>query len=215
VGEGFDVGIVMYVFDGRYPIRDVKPGLHGQRTVRKVVVGPSVPIPETVRMIVDAKAGGEKIELLRLCAHGNSGGLILGSGLVPANVEALRPLQLHMDNGAAIRSKKVEIHGCGVASDTSVLKDDADPTHPNLADTLPGSYSGKRDRVGFGGQGYMFLLSVAVCVMAKAEGAVDVQVANNTFRYHGKTVIVDPNGEAQVIDSHSEASEPALVPDPG
>src|SRR5258707_11951132 len=27
VKEDFDVGIVMYVFDERYPIRDIKPGL--------------------------------------------------------------------------------------------------------------------------------------------------------------------------------------------
>jgi hypothetical protein len=208
------VGIVMYVFDERYPIRDVKPGLHGNKTVRKVFVGPQVPLPETVRMIIDAKSNGEKIELLRLCAHGNSGGLILGSGLVVGNVEGLRPLQSQMDNGAAIRSKKVEIHGCGVASDTSVLKDDADPIHPKVSDGVPGTFSGQRDRVGFGGRGYMLLLSIAVCVMAKVEGAVNLQVANNTFQYQGKTIIVDPNGEVQVITRQLEASGPALVPDP-
>src|SRR5262249_34729311 len=163
---------------------DVKPGLHGQKTVRKVFVGPTVPIPETVKMILDAKARSEKIELLRLCGHGNSGGLILGSGLVTANVDGIRPLQAHMADGAGLRSKRVEIHGCGVASDTSVLTDSADPTHPKPGDVLPGTWSGQRDRVGFGGRGFMFLLSLACTLMTKVEGAVNVQVANSAFQYH-------------------------------
>lgn len=207
------MGIVLYVFDERYPIREIKPGLHAQKTVRRLVVGPKVPIPETVRMIIDALASGEKIELLRLCAHGDSGGLILGSGLVSANTEGLRPLRLHMDTNAGLQSKKVEIHGCGVASDTSVLKPNTNPTHPGTGDVLPGSFSGQRDHVGFGGRGYMFLLSVAVCVMAKVEGAVNVQAANSGFRYQGQSVIVAPNGEFQVVASHLEASGPVLVPD--
>lgn len=207
------MGIVMYVFDARYPIRDVKPGLHGNKTVRKVVVGPTVPLPETVKKVIDALKSGETIELLRLCAHGDSGGLILGSGLVTGNVTGLGPLEPYMDKGEALRTKRVQIHGCGVASDTSILKDGADPVHPKLEDLLPGTYGGRRDRVGFGGRGYTFLLSVAVCLMTKVQGAVNFQSANPAFLYQGKTILVDPDGTTQVIEGRATGSGPALVPD--
>jgi hypothetical protein len=206
------MGIVMYVFDERWPDKEYAPGLHPGKTIRRVIVRQQMTLETVVAQILDGKARAEKMELLRLCAHGDSGGIWLGLGLKTQWTPSLAPLREHFVD--RLTDKKVEIHGCGVASDTSILKPSADLIHPRLEDTVPGTFGGQRDRVGFGGQGFMFLLSLAVVTMTRVEGAINVQAANRQFRYFGDSVIVWPDGQWARVTPASRTQGPPLLPDP-
>lgn len=202
----------MYVFDKRWPDKEYVTGSHQGKTVRRVIVAEDMYLPEVVKKILGAKPSHEKLELLRVCAHGDSGGIWLGRGLKAQWTPALEPLREHFVD--RLQGRKVEIHGCGVASDTSVLKPGADPFHPRLEETVPGHFGGERDRVGFMGQGHTFLLSIAVVTMAPVEGAINVQAADRRFTYFGDSVIVWPDGRTERVSRTSRAKGPPLLPDP-
>jgi hypothetical protein len=89
-------------------------------------VFPTQSIKTTVRdtksFIVKAnlgfQLGFQSVDMIRLCGHGNSGYLQFGEGLDESSAAEFSELALFIKPD--LYAVGVEIHGCGVGSDTSI-----------------------------------------------------------------------------------------------
>ena len=85
----------------------------------------------------------------------------------------------------------MELHGCGIASETHIVKSSASYRKPKSSELIPGTFTGKAD-----GRGLVYLKRVASVFGAQVVGAVNVQEAGpNNWRFEGDTVTVFPNGK--------------------
>jgi len=73
-----------------------------------------------VKQIKGLSQGVGQIKLLRICAHGNRGYVQLGKdGLTAGTAQKLNVLKPYFSSDPAAR---IEIHACGVASSTDIVK---------------------------------------------------------------------------------------------
>ncbi|KRE17273.1 hypothetical protein ASE66_30730 [Bosea sp. Root483D1] len=118
-------------------------------------------------------AGGNRIKVLRLLAHGNAGRFnfpgLKGRSSVAREYGGLR--------GAFAPLARIEIHGCGCASEEEL-------------DGHRGEYTGDPK-----GRGLLFLWAVARTFNVPVTGAVDTQGGWDGWSYSGVTVTISPAGK--------------------
>ena len=73
-------------------------------------------VRDTKGFIINAKLGYQSVDMIRLCGHGDSGKLQFGEGLNESNAGEFSELAPFMKRD--LYCDGIEIHGCGVASDT-------------------------------------------------------------------------------------------------
>ena len=145
-------------------------------------------VKDVVELILHA-AGGSQIQILRTVAHGNSG-VYFFPGLW--NAQAIDPEYTKLRQVLA-PTARYELHGCGVASETDVMKPGVAAEHPRREDSVPGTFSGRP-----GGAGLMYLRRVAQVFNVPAVGAINVQsIPGRSWRFEGDTITVFPNGKFQ------------------
>lgn len=133
---------------------------------------------DTKRFILDARLGAQSVDMIRLCGHGNSGRLQFGEGLNESNAAAFSELAVFMKPDLNLIG--VEIHGCGVGSDTSING------------CVPGSTQN-------GGRGLNFLKKLAKAINRNVKAGLNCQTVYNTFddwRFEGMTITVKPDGNS-------------------
>ncbi|NQT37015.1 MAG: hypothetical protein HQ581_05975 [Planctomycetes bacterium] len=165
----------IYVIDTRSPFSG--KGWHWPwTTVESLKVNGKDSVSAIVTRI--SKLAKEKIDCLLLCAHGNTGYLQLGKeGLTANNAHVLRSLKGKFADDA----KGIEVHGCGVGSDTNILKGH---DKKNNAVCKPGTSGG--------GNGFKFLKALATAAKAKATGALNCQYDDASFSFEGPTITAKP-----------------------
>ena len=151
----------------------------------------NTPAKNIVAMILHA-AGGSKVKILRTVAHGNSGVYefphLWNVNLISAEYQQLRTV--------FAPNARFEMHGCGIASETSILKPGVDIRDATVGNTVPGRFSGRATGVGL-----VYLRRVASVFGVQVVAGIDVQVVSpRSWRFEGDTVIVYPGGKF-VMDS--------------
>jgi len=145
-----------------------------------------IPTGHSAQKIVDkilAVASGKKIKILRLLAHGDAGEFnfpdIEDRNSVSSKYTRLRK--------AFAPLARIEIHGCGCASEEELRKV-RDPRTQYEVDL--GQYSGDPK-----GRGLNFLYAVARTFNVPVTGAVDSQFGYDGWSYSGVTVTISPAGK--------------------
>ena len=178
------MSLIYHVFDTRadwvFPYTIVLPEYEGQYS-REYYVVPKQTITNMVTSVRASLGSKEKIRWLYLVGHGDSGWLQMGYGLGETNAYELKGLKSVLTSDAHIL-----IHGCAVASDTSILKPGGSVDHPKFS---AGQYKG-----GTKGSGYKFLRAVADATGAFVSGAINAQFGDKSFHYEGPTLTVAPGG---------------------
>ena len=144
-----------------------------------------------------------KIEIVRIAAHGNAGILffpaMFNARLVNPGWNQLRALY----NPTA----QLEIHGCGVASQTDVLKPGANGRNPGLSDVVPGTFYGRAD-----GLGLIYLRKVARTFGIPVTAGIDFQVVEpNDWQFEHDTVTVFPNGRFRYDSNETRGMTDGLL----
>lgn len=148
----------------------------------------------TPRQMVDAvksTLGSNRMSVMRIMSHGNSG-VFFFPGLWNYNLIALEYAEMRPLFAPLAR---LELHGCGVVSETSVLKEGANPHSPRRSDAVPGTFTGNKN-----GQGLRYLKRVASFFNVPTVGAVNVQPLD-TWSYEGDTVTAYPFSDKFHMDS--------------
>lgn len=118
------------------------------------------------------------LDILRLCAHGNSGYMALSDeGLTAANARQMVALQDLMAQGG-----RVELHSCGTASDTTIAG--ADEEKQQTVYCAPGTARG--------GKGQAFIQALANAFGVPVTGALDCQYYLNDWQFEGQTITCYP-----------------------
>ena len=106
-------------------------------------------------------AGGSQIRILRTVAHGDSEvynfPYLWNTNLVSEEYKQLR--RVFAPNA------RFELHGCGVASETSILKPGVNMRDTRVDNTVSGTFSGRSDRVGL-----VYLRRGLVCLWHSSGG---------------------------------------------
>jgi hypothetical protein len=167
--------MLMYVFDERWPGAFESARHMPWTTVEVLKVRKDATITSIVTLIRENAI--EDIETLLLCAHGNSGYLQLGEGLNHGRANHFSRLAGKFESGGVI-----EIHGCGVASSTDVLKG---------FDKKGGAVC-KAGTQSSSGAGELLLSALATATGASVKAALNCQLADAGFDFEGPTVTVKP-----------------------
>lgn len=168
---------------------------------RKMAHGATLPFRQvgayhksTPRQVVDAVrsvVGNDRVAIMRIMSHGNNG-VFYFPGLWNYTLIALDYADLRSVFAPLAR---LEIHGCGIASETDVLKPGANPQSPRRSDAVPGTFTGNKN-----GQGLRYLQRVASFFNVPTIGAVNVQPLD-TWSYEGDTVTAYPFSDKFHMDS--------------
>jgi hypothetical protein len=139
----------------------------------------------------------QKIHVMRIVTHGDAGGMFLPGMLTTRFISPeWRRLRSYFDPTA-----RVELHVCGVASETSIIRPGASAAGPRLADVRPGTFSGAKDGVGL-----TFLRAVAATLGTTVVAGVDFQVVRpNDWDFEHDTVTVAPGGRFHFDSSETRA----------
>jgi hypothetical protein len=169
----------------------------GVKVIRSVFIPPGASPGVIVKRIISAKPADKKLTILKLVAHGDAGMLFL-SGPVPAvpltqfTVDEFADLRPHFDSLRGV----IHLHGCGVASDTSIV---VGGTIENPI-TIPGTWKGSSEGLTYekapgSKRGYRLMSKLAQVTGISVVAALNVQpyLATN---FKGETVWVYPNGYA-------------------
>jgi len=145
----------------------------------------------------------QKLAIVRIAAHGNAGILFFpamyNARLVHSRWDQLRA---HYNPNA-----QLEIHGCGVASQTDVLKPRANARNPDLSDVVPGTFYGRAD-----GLGLTYLRAVARTFGIPVTAGIDYQfVEPNDWQFEHDTVTVFPNGRFRYDSNETRGMTDALL----
>lgn len=187
-------------------------------------------VDRIIEMVTDNKV---KINLLRICCHGETGQLYLGNrpkGIQIEMLEPFRKLKPHFATGPGAR-REIKIHACGVASDTPVGADPRVLTcvregkcSVNDLHIVPGTFKHpsqmKRSWIAelFGGKehkrGLEFMEAIAELTGASVQAAINVQSADLTYR--GPTIFVfpPPGGGFVELDYDNSGQMGEFVNDP-
>lgn len=173
--------MIVYAFDNEFPWPHCPASGHRAGDVVATEVLESDTVLKTVELIKNSvrflNQGERSIWLLRLCCHGNAGVMWLGEGVRARNAHQFRGLADWMTPGG----RGVEIHGCGVGSDDSILQD-------ALPICRRGSFGSPT------GLGRIFLLKLAAAFGVPVTGAINCQRSDRLFRFEGPTVTAYPDG---------------------
>lgn len=137
-------------------------------------------------------AGGDKVRTMRMLSHGNSGVFFFPDmwnvNMLSQKYTGLRSIFASLG--------RLELHGCGIASETSVLRAGADPQNPSPRDIVPGTFAGRSSGVGL-----TYLRRVASIFNVPTTAAINAQlVSGRDWSFEGDTVTMFPNGKF-VMDS--------------
>jgi hypothetical protein len=131
--------------------------------------------------------GGARVQVLRTLAHGNSGYYDFPYMWIVDMIS----LEYRRLKGSFAENARYELHGCGVASETDILKKGVDVRDARPGNTVPGTFRGQAD-----GRGLKYLRRVAVVFGVNVVAGIDVQTAPpNSWGFEGDTVTVSPNGK--------------------
>lgn len=147
--------------------------------------------PKQIVQAVREVMSKDRVAVMRIMSHGNSGALFF-PGLEDYRVISMAYVELRSIFTALGR---LEIHGCGVASETDVLKPGANPVRPRRSDSVPGTFSGNKN-----GRGLVYLKRVASFFNVPTVGAVDAQDLDS-WSYKGATVTAFPFNDKFHMDS--------------
>ncbi len=170
------MSVIIFCFDPRWPGTFVP--YRSNVTIRHFTVQRTDSIP-VIAQRIRSVAGSDLIETLYLCAHGNSGYLQLGTGLTTATAMSFSVLRGRFDFMGMI-----QIHGCGVASSTSITAPGGTVEHPVV---VPGTFTGS-------GMGLELLRALADSTGALVEAAINAQYDDPLYTYEGPTVVVGRGG---------------------
>jgi len=134
--------------------------------------------PSDVCNWIKQQIGPNKIHILRIVAHGDSGAFFLGQVYQKNSFIDWQPLKGHFDPAA-----RIEIHSCAVASDI--------PLHNNMLQPgqtpKRGTFSGNSN-----GQGVQFMQAFAKAVNAKVIASIDDAYVNSSRWSLSNTGINNP-----------------------
>ena len=169
---------------------------NGQRvnymTTLKRIVSFGTPVSKTADWI-KGQISTNKIHIMRIVAHGDSGAFFLGKLFEGYNVYDWWVLRGCFDSAA-----RIELHSCGVASDVILHNDLRNPG----AVLKQGKFSGDPD-----GRGITFMRNLAKAVNVKVVASIgDHLVGSNKWTFF-QPVTVDPYGNIK-----TDAFNP-MVPD--
>jgi hypothetical protein len=180
----------------------------------KFLFGITDPIDTVLSALLPPKGplgANRKIEIMRIAAHGDAGHLIFPAMQNP-NVVSYRWGWLQ---SFYTPRTKLEIHGCGVASQTSTLKSGANLSNPDISDTLPGTFYGRAD-----GLGLIYLRKVARTFGIPVTAGIDYQAVDaNDWEFEHDTVTVFPGGKfrydsnetrGETVDARKKAADKEL-----
>lgn len=142
-------------------------------------------------------ANGDLIKVMRIVGHGNCGVFEF------PNLEAYD--RCSQKFGDIPKSKmwaplaRLELHGCGLASETNILKPGTALADANPYNTVPGTFTGDP-----GGYGLMLLRRIASLFNVPTTAAVNAQlVGTSNWGFEGRTVTVQPNGKFLLQDENT------------
>jgi hypothetical protein len=145
-----------------------------------------MPAREVVDLILHG-VGNSQVQVLRTVAHGDYGYYEFPHLYMEdmISLEYARLKKIWAPNA------RFEMHGCGLASETSILRKGVAARDAKSHNTVKGTFSGRSD-----GKGLRYLRRVASTVGAQVVAGVNVQEAPpNSFGFEGDTVTVVPNGK--------------------
>ena len=188
--------MIYYIIDIRFPYRykviTILPGTEGKdylyhfvyqtQTIKEVV-------QYTKRAILESKLGYRSIDAIRLCGHGNSGYLQLGEGLTESNAAEFKALANFLKADAY--NDGIQIHGCGVGSDTSVVSPDSTINNPVC---IPGTASK--------GKGYSLLRMLADSINRNVTAGLNCQYADEGWKFEEPTITVCPGGSYGIVSTY-------------
>lgn len=142
-------------------------------------------------------AGGNPIKVMRIVGHGNCGVFEF------PHLEAYD--RCSQTFGDIPKSKmwaplaRLELHGCGLVSETNILKPGTDVADANPYNTVPGTFTGDP-----GGYGLALLRRIASLFNVPTTAAVNAQtVGTANWGFEGRTVTVQPNGKFLLQDENT------------
>ncbi len=144
-------------------------------------------VRDTKGFILNAKLGYQSVDMIRLCGHGDSGKLQFGMGLNESNAGEFSELAPFMKRD--LYRVGVEIHGCGVGSDTSIIGRNATINNPAC---VPGSTQN-------GDRGLNFLKKLAKAVNRNVVAGINCQTVylqDENWKFEGPTLTVKPDGNS-------------------
>lgn len=180
--------MIYYIIDVRYPGRykmiNQLPGTDGKDYLYHFVYETeSIKgiVARTTQYITKAKLGHGSIDMIRLCGHGNTGYVQIGEGLQESNADEFGALAgyLRADAGA----DGIQVHGCGVGSDTNILAPGSTITNPVCK---PGTAAK--------GGGYRLLGKLANATKKNVTAGLNCQYVDSDWKWEGPTITVCPGG---------------------
>lgn len=144
-------------------------------------------VRDTKRFILEAKWGVGSVDMIRLCGHGDSGLLQIGEGLTESNAAEFGELAVFMKSDFS--RVGIEIHGCGVGSDTSVLGSGGKINSPVC---VPGSTQQEKNQ-----KGLNFLMKLAKAINRNVKAGLNCQWVSDRYdnwKFEGPTITVRPDG---------------------
>lgn len=131
--------------------------------------------------------GNDKIKIMRILAHGNSGEMEF-PGL--EDVDNISNEWSRLQKYFAPLAR-LELHACGLASQTSILRADAHLSDANFYTTVRGTFTGNAS-----GKGLIYLRKVARVFGVQVVAGVNMQgISESSWSFDGDTVTVQPNGK--------------------
>jgi len=133
----------------------------------------------------DKIAGGDKVRIMRILAHGNTGILFFPQMMTKDTIsQKFTKLRSYFSTHA-----RLEIHSCGLASDTSVVREGADPRAPKSSDFIPGAFNHNGT-----GRGVRYLARMSSITNLPVTAGINVQFSDdNDWMFEGDTVTCYPN----------------------
>ena len=181
--------VCVHLFDGSDPkLANLFDPDDGRKTNYMTTYKMLVPFGTSAGQIIDwikQQIGPNKIHIMRIIAHGDSGGFLLGKTYTEDNIYDWWLLRDCFDSAA-----RVELHSCAVASDTLLHTDMRNPGKTILRGTFSGSSEGR---------GVRFMRYLASAVNVKVIASIDDhQVEANQWSMSdsriSSAVTVWPNG---------------------
>ncbi len=167
--------MIIYAFDERWPNKNYAMTPHHERLapyggfIRKFIFNKHWDIQSVVNAIeIACDVNGSAIELLRICAHGNSGMVKIGKGLDINNVNQFRSLKGKFESLNS-SGKGIEIHACGVASSTNIW-------NSKKQQCVGGS-------IGVPAKGLLFINALAKAADTKVVAGINCQYTDNQFHF--------------------------------
>jgi hypothetical protein len=142
----------------------------------KMMVASGSGMANVVTRILSFKRSTDVIHTLYLVAHGDCGLVMLGDGISINSLNFWKGLNGAFDSS----SNGIEIHACGVASDTSVYLSDER--------TKPGTEPSEN------GVGYVFLKALADTTGTRVQAAINPQKIDRDYHFEGPTITCYPSG---------------------